>query len=210
MTDHERLHDFAAAHALGALEPDDRREFEGHLAECESCRAEVARFAPIPGLLSRASTTHDASLPASVVSAATKGVREEWTTMKRSRRRWRLTAIAAVTVALALSWSTLGSSGARPDVVLSLGDGPVTGEVSIESKMWGSALTLDLDGLPQRDRYIAWIVAGDGTRQQACTWGPTAAGRAHLNGAAAVPASEVRSVVITDGEGTDVLATASV
>ena len=210
MTDHETLHEFAAAYALGALEPDDRRVFERHLSECESCRAEVARFAPIPGLLSRASTLHDASLPASVVSVATRGVREEWTTMARSRRRWRWTAIAAISVAVALSWSALASSDASPDVVLSLGDGPVTGEVSIESKMWGSALTLDLEGLPQRDQYIAWIVADDGTREQACTWGPTTAGRAHLNGAAAILASDVRAVVITDGAGTEVLAMASV
>ncbi|MCU1442593.1 MAG: hypothetical protein JWQ59_743 [Cryobacterium sp.] len=44
--------DWDAAYVLGALSPEERREYEGHLAECRACSAAVAELAGIPGLLS--------------------------------------------------------------------------------------------------------------------------------------------------------------
>lgn len=41
-----------AAYVLGALSGPDRREFEGHLARCSSCRSAVSELAPVPELLS--------------------------------------------------------------------------------------------------------------------------------------------------------------
>ncbi|GDY32557.1 anti-sigma factor family protein [Gandjariella thermophila] len=40
------------AYVLGALDPGDRVELEQHLSACPTCRDELVRFAPIPGLLS--------------------------------------------------------------------------------------------------------------------------------------------------------------
>jgi hypothetical protein len=40
-----------AAYVLGALPPEERREYEAHLAECEECAAAVAELAAMPGLL---------------------------------------------------------------------------------------------------------------------------------------------------------------
>ena len=45
----------AALYALGALRGDDARGFEGHLAACEVCRAEVHTFAAVAAELGRAS-----------------------------------------------------------------------------------------------------------------------------------------------------------
>lgn len=45
--------DWDAAYVLGALAPDERRAYELHLEECESCAAAVAELAGLPGLLSR-------------------------------------------------------------------------------------------------------------------------------------------------------------
>jgi anti-sigma-K factor RskA len=42
--DHERFADDAGAYLLSALEPDEARRFEKHLARCEECRDEVARL----------------------------------------------------------------------------------------------------------------------------------------------------------------------
>jgi len=36
---------------LGALAPDEREDVNRHIAECPSCRAELAELAPLPGLL---------------------------------------------------------------------------------------------------------------------------------------------------------------
>jgi hypothetical protein len=49
-------------YVLGAAEPAERRRIEAHLAWCPSCRAELIRLAPIPGLL--------ASVPPSAVPSA--------------------------------------------------------------------------------------------------------------------------------------------
>jgi anti-sigma-K factor RskA len=38
------VHELTAAYALDALDPDERREYEQHLAGCESCRDELASF----------------------------------------------------------------------------------------------------------------------------------------------------------------------
>ena len=36
----DTLHDLTAAYALDALDSDEAREYEAHLARCEQCRAE--------------------------------------------------------------------------------------------------------------------------------------------------------------------------
>lgn len=49
MTDaarHDRLRDLLPAHALGALDPEERREVEEHLAGCAECREELAGWGP--------------------------------------------------------------------------------------------------------------------------------------------------------------------
>lgn len=40
----ETIHDAVAAYALGALDADEARAFEAHLAECPACRAELAAY----------------------------------------------------------------------------------------------------------------------------------------------------------------------
>ena len=38
----QALHDLTAAYALDALDPEERREYEAHLARCDRCREELA------------------------------------------------------------------------------------------------------------------------------------------------------------------------
>lgn len=62
MTDHRWL-DLAAPYALDALDSGERAEFEGHLAECAVCRAEVQSLRETAGLLAHAA-------PAAALGAA--------------------------------------------------------------------------------------------------------------------------------------------
>ncbi|WP_432983728.1 anti-sigma factor family protein [Dactylosporangium sp. CA-233914] len=48
----EHLHD-SAVYVLGALSPPEHEAYERHLADCAQCRAEVAGFSDLPGLLGR-------------------------------------------------------------------------------------------------------------------------------------------------------------
>jgi hypothetical protein len=41
------------AYLLGALDPAERSGFEDHLTTCSTCKAELLRLAPLPGLLQR-------------------------------------------------------------------------------------------------------------------------------------------------------------
>src|SRR5919198_756236 len=44
---HDQLAPLASAYALGALDPDERRSFERHAAECDICTAEVHAFSNV-------------------------------------------------------------------------------------------------------------------------------------------------------------------
>ncbi|WP_438855028.1 anti-sigma factor family protein [Agromyces sp. M3QZ16-3] len=67
--DHERYADWDAAYVLGALVPADRRAYEGHLEDCDRCRAAVAELAPMPGLLARLDAESAAAVEATDAEA---------------------------------------------------------------------------------------------------------------------------------------------
>ena len=48
------LHELTAAYALDALDDDDRRAFEAHLAECDDCRTELTSLGETVGALAYA------------------------------------------------------------------------------------------------------------------------------------------------------------
>jgi Putative zinc-finger len=43
------------AYLLGALDPHERFEFEAHIGDCDTCRTELVRLAPLPGMLNQIS-----------------------------------------------------------------------------------------------------------------------------------------------------------
>ena len=53
MTDH-RWSELAAPYALGAVDPEERTAFEGHLAECATCQGELQAYREVTGLLALA------------------------------------------------------------------------------------------------------------------------------------------------------------
>lgn len=107
----------AGPYVLGALPPEDRRDFEEHLAVCRHCRAEVQEFAGLPGLLSR--------LPAGELPAVLQGspeppppvsvlpalLAEAGVERKSRRRRTVIVGIAAALVVAA------GSAGLTEAIV---------------------------------------------------------------------------------------------
>jgi hypothetical protein len=61
-TDHEQYADWDGAYVLGALPPEERVEYERHLAVCDQCRTELAELLPLPGLLRRVDDTEREAL----------------------------------------------------------------------------------------------------------------------------------------------------
>ena len=69
----EDIHLLAGAYALDALDADERREFERHYPDCESCRTEVADFRATAAVLAEAAAEEP---PASVRDAVLAGITE--------------------------------------------------------------------------------------------------------------------------------------
>jgi len=101
MTDHRWL-ELAAPYALDALASEERAGFEGHLAECATCRAQVQAFREVTGLLAHAAP------PATPPPALRERILREARAVRPlgSRRRLRpwIPAAAAVVLALAAGY----------------------------------------------------------------------------------------------------------
>src|SRR5690606_21851067 len=103
--EHERVADWDAAYVLGALDAEDRRAFERHVAVCDRCREAVADLAGMPGLLALVPADE---VPGFVEPAASDGAAEAApadvvdlgavaSRLRRGqvRRRWTAAAVAA-------------------------------------------------------------------------------------------------------------------
>lgn len=85
------IHDeqaLAAAYVLGALEPDERRQFESHLATCAGCREEVGSLARVTDALAHAAPqrTPRPELRARVLADLTPPARQPATPSASSSR----------------------------------------------------------------------------------------------------------------------------
>lgn len=107
----DRYGEWDAAYVLGALSPEERREFEEHLSGCAGCQQGVSEFAGIPGLLGQV-----APEDAAVWSAAARTEEMPETLLPRMitsinrRRRRILVAVgtAAAAVVLLVGALTVG------------------------------------------------------------------------------------------------------
>jgi hypothetical protein len=110
-----------AAYVLGVLSPEERHEFEEHLASCPACQAQVSELAAIPGLLAQISPadaallaladdnaaeyteTPDASAaPAEVIEGPPPSLLPKMIKKARARRRRVVAAVAAIAAAAVL------------------------------------------------------------------------------------------------------------
>src|SRR5947207_15333473 len=95
----DQLHDWAAAYALDALTPEERREFEAHLRGCERCRTDVAELSDAAAALALAVEAPEppTALRESVLVAA----RGERPNVIPLRPRWTRPRVAAIAAAAA-------------------------------------------------------------------------------------------------------------
>jgi anti-sigma-K factor RskA len=126
MTEHGHWEELAAGYALDALDPDERAEFEAHLEQCETCRAQVDQHALVAAQLgSLAGDDAGEAPPWSAVRAGVLGgtvptpapagdvvplrQRQHWLTVAAA-------AVAAVAVAVTAWQVTRGGSTATAPV----------------------------------------------------------------------------------------------
>lgn len=142
------------AYALGLLEDQDNAAFEAHLANCPSCHAELAAFAPMKALLTGlgpVETPEDVTSEQGVVDLLSRRA-----AASRRRVRWTVAVGAAACVAalgggLAAGFA-FAPAGTPPGTAVLAGQlhsatnaqTGVTGTIGLLSKAWGTYVSLDL------------------------------------------------------------------
>jgi anti-sigma-K factor RskA len=165
---HDRWADAAGAYVLGAMTPDEREEFEGHLAGCAACRQEVDELRPAAEALPMASppmlpppALKDrimAEVDREAVVLAQAGAGADRPAQPSRRRRfpsfglWRL---APVAVALLIAGVLIGTQlgGGKKDIRFD--------RAGATLRIDGDKATLvadDLPAPPQGKVYEVWVV----------------------------------------------------
>lgn len=226
---HAQLQLSLGSYLLGSLEPSERIAVQDHLDGCPSCRAELTSYNALPALMSLVSLEAVRGpappVPAAVLGRALDAVAAERTATATHLHRWRvgavLSAAAAVVVAVVLGVSTLAARSPATEqaltpptvaaptpptpggVALAAEAGvTATGTATMVAKPWGTAITLQLQGLPQGASFTAWVTTADGTRALAATWSSTPTGNAVLSGAANIHDTTHAALQVLQGDTT--------
>ncbi|WP_367128971.1 anti-sigma factor [Saccharothrix sp. HUAS TT1] len=182
--------DWGAAYVLGSLSPGERREFEGHLAGCPECSADVAAFAGVPGILSAVPRDRALDLLEPDADPPPAEVFADLVAAERSRRRRARLVVAAALLVAALTGAVvaLAVRPAAPDAVATapppLPDvamhqtipSPVTASVHLVEEPWGTRIEVLCsyaapDGPPPPVfAYALHVVAADGATTPVATW----------------------------------------
>ncbi|WP_028048324.1 anti-sigma factor [Cellulomonas sp. URHD0024] len=211
--DDHRFRDWDAAYVLGALSPQDRRDFEEHLRTCDECSAAVTELAGMPALL-RMVPAQEALDGA---DDTTGGEVVQLAALAHSARRVRRNRFVALVAAAAVLLTVGGLAGtflARPapeppsaNVTTNLelepvGDVAVTADLTLQKKGWGTRIdwqcTYPADAWPTGDgpTYELVLVDAAGGRTVVATWLARSTGAHGLGASSSIVTDDIRSVEI--------------
>ncbi|HEX5201987.1 zf-HC2 domain-containing protein [Paractinoplanes rhizophilus] len=232
--DHDDLRRLLGGYLLGGLDDPDTDRLDAHLRDCDECRDELDRLAPVPELLQRLPDAQraagDTAQPPISLSARPspenvegllRRMRAERSRENRMARvRW-LAAAAVVLVAVVIGVGVIrGSRENQPSQVLpspqlvtarfeaAQGSG-MTGEAVLTPKTWGVSIALDVTKLRGEGPFRCQVKSMRGQVEQAAAWGPTPSGSAKVVGASSIQLRDVQSVSVADHDG-HLLGTASI
>ncbi|HEY6931813.1 MAG TPA: zf-HC2 domain-containing protein [Marmoricola sp.] len=192
----------AGAYVLGALSPEERADFERHLAGCADCRHAVGELAGIPGLLARLSPADLADpppAPDTLLPRLLAAVR------RRSRRRLlagSLAAAAAVAAAVLVTGQVIDAPTPGPPAVAmhAVAATPVSATLSVVPEAGGSRLRMRCHyagQLSYAQPYALVVTDSSGVRHRLATWQLGPDGDATVSASVAVPPRQIASVELT-------------
>jgi Anti-sigma-K factor rskA/Putative zinc-finger len=208
---------------LGQLPPEDEARVAEAVAGCPSCAAEARALRPVVtslGLVSVAASPEpsgSAEVQAVPVQPGSTefdrllaSVRAERAERRgRTRRRGALV-VAAAAVVLLLAVVGVGAlvrdnpkAGTGAQVTL-LGSGAAKGTAVVEQRDWGTAIMLNVRGLPP-GRYGAWLQDWSGQRAPAGTFKLGSDGTTHLELSVLMRLQDAAVLGVTRLGGRDVL-----
>jgi anti-sigma factor RsiW len=232
--EHDEQRRLLGGYLLGGLDPADLDRIDAHLRDCDECRAELDRLAPVPELLQRLPDAQRAGAagaqppvsPAARpsdenIEGLLRKMRAERVRQARTARvRW-LAAAAVVLVAAVVGFSVV-RAGRLPQPHETLpsaqlvtarfepaaGSG-LTGQATLTPKLWGVSVALEVTRLRGTGPFRCQVHDQRRGKQQAAEWGPTPTGSAKVIGASSYQLPDVSTITVEDEAGT-VLATARV
>jgi len=171
-TDHGRWQEDVAAYALDALEPDEARAVEAHLADCERCRTELRWLEPAVDVLAESVPQVNPPTPLRerlLEITSSDAPETERTGLTRGWRAWALrpaTALAATAVVAAgvAGYALRGGDDATPGgaPVAVQGTGAAENAIAVLERD-GDSATLQVSNVPAtkgNDVYQVWIQHG--------------------------------------------------
>jgi hypothetical protein len=225
--DHDELRRLLGGYLLGGLDEVDTDRLDAHLRDCDECRTELDRLAPVPELLQRlpeAQRANGGVITAPVLPIGTRPTAERIEGLlskmraerSRDRRiarvRW-LAAAAIVLVAAAIGFGVITAdrgdrqTQALPSaqlVVARFASAPgsgLSGEAVLTPKTWGVSVSLDVSRLEGNGPFKCEVHTAGGQVEQAAIWGPTPTGNAKVIGASSIQVDNVSAITVVDREG---------
>ena len=214
----DALHDLTAAYALDALDPEEARRYEAHLAGCARCRDDLAALAEAASALAYA--TEEAAPPPELRARILQQAQRERSNVVPLRSRWLVPAAAAAAVAASVAialgiWAaslsnkldrrtTALSAQQRITAILSDPNATTTAAADgrgrlVVSPVGDAVLVVDrLGSAPSGRTYEAWVAAG-GSPQRAGTFHGGGDGNVVLLARPVPPAAKVLVTLERDG-----------
>ncbi|OBA61813.1 hypothetical protein A5647_10975 [Mycobacterium sp. 1100029.7] len=193
MGDNHRYAMWDAAYVLGSLSSVDRREFEGHMAQCPACRQAVAELSGVPALLSQLDRDEVAAIGQSGDDTAVPSepspellpsllAKMAWRRRRTRMITWVASAAAAAVLAVGVFVGIQGhspsSTPTQPVVASSemaqVGTNLLTSTVQLSSQHWGTSINLKCVCLAppyaHHDTLAMVVVGRDGSQTRLATW----------------------------------------
>ena len=216
--DGDRYATWDAAYVLGSLTSTERREYEGHLAGCELCRAAVAELSGMPALLAlldledvRAldEAEPDPPLRPEVLQSVLGKV--SW---RRRRSRWVTSAAVGLAAALlavgivlvarpetfGLQRGTQQEQTAQMLEMSKVAPTPINASIALSSYAWGTRIDMactygDWSQKNAPPQNLGMVVVGrDGSRTEIATWLGLSGATALPSGNTTMPIDEIAAV----------------
>jgi putative zinc finger protein len=172
--DHRIWRERLGAYVLGQLSGEERTATEAHLEGCAECRAEADSLSPMAAMLERADPDQLSPAPAPPADLGDRIARRIAAERGKTRRRRRLqfgfglgAAVAATTAAVLLAVSLTGSTPTQPNPETVAFKGLPKGvsvDASLQSRAWGSNVSLHVRGFRPGTLCTVWLRRNDGTK----------------------------------------------
>jgi hypothetical protein len=216
----DRFRDWDAAYVLGALDSEDRRAFEQHLAKCARCSSAVAEFAGLPGILSKLSSEDAVALLASddvtvgVDDHLRDGVHTPGLVQRlafaatRRRRRIRFGMLgAAVAVVALITIGGVAFTASQGPAVATVAMAPIqqhviTASLAVTRKAWGTRFDWSCSYPADSGIYSApvsydlVVVKKSGAQSVVATWSSNGPHSAGLSASSDIAFGDISSVEI--------------